>query len=349
MDTRSPIAHSPIHAGPAFSLGSRTRPQAWVLGAAALALCGAQLVAAASARAAYPERPITMIVPTAPGGGNDAIARVLGQKLSTLMGQTVIVENKAGANGAIASEQVARSPADGYTILMGYIGTHGMNPALQALRYDPLKDFAPIGMIGHSPTVMVVNPKVRAGSVADLVAASKARPDELNYASAGNGTAPHFTAELFKVASGAHLMHIPYKGSGPAMADTMAGQTQVMFPSLFSAYPSIVNGKLRALAIAGPKRVAILPDVPTMAEAGIEGVEVTQWYALFAPANTPPAVVELLNKNMNLALADKEVVKRIEEQGAQVDTSTPQALRDTVKSEVAKWKVLVEQAHLSAD
>ena len=349
MNIPSRIAHPPTAARAATLKRRRVGSQALMLGVTTLALVGAQLAAAGDARAAYPERPITMIVPTAPGGGNDAIARVLGQKMSTLMGQTVIVENKAGANGAIASEQVARAPADGYTILMGYIGTHGMNPALQSLRYDPLKDFAPIGMIGHSPTVMVVNTKVKAGSVADLVATSKAKPYELNYASAGNGTAPHFTAELFKVASGAHLMHIPYKGSGPAMADTMAGQTQVMFPSLFSAYPSIVNGKLRALAIAGPTRAAILPDVPTMAEAGIGGVEVTQWYALFAPANTPPAVVDLLNKNMNIALADKEVVKRIEEQGAQVDTSTPQALRDTVKSEVAKWKVLVEQAHLSVD
>ena len=207
---------------------------------------------------------------------------------------------------------------DGHTILFGYIGTHGMSPALQKLRYDPITQFEPIGMVSYSPTLMVVNPKVPAKTVSELVALTKAKPHDFNYASAGNGTAPHFSAEIFKLESGAQMAHVPYRGAAPAMNDTMAGQTQVMFPSLFSAYPHVKGGKLRALALAGPKRSSLLPDVPTLEEAGIKGVEITQWYALFAPGKTPRPVIDLLNKTLNTALADKDVVRRIEEQGAVV-------------------------------
>ncbi|XAH26336.1 tripartite tricarboxylate transporter substrate binding protein [Xylophilus sp. GW821-FHT01B05] len=311
--------------------------------AAALGIC------AFAAHAAYPERVITLVVPTAAGGGNDAIARTVAQKMSTLLGQQVIVDNKAGANGSIASEYVARATGDGYTILFGYIGTHGMNPALQKLRYDPVASFEPIGMVCYSPTLMVVNPQVPAKTVADLVRLSKAQPDKFNYASAGNGTAPHFAAEMFKLASGAQLAHVPYKGSAPAMTDTMAGQTQVMFPSLFTAYPYVKSGKLRALAVAGAKRSSAMPDIPTLEELGIQGVDVTQWYALFAPAKTPRAVVEQLNKALNTALADKEIVSRIEAHGAVVDTSTPDGLGSTVRQELVKWRGVVEQARLAAD
>lgn len=318
----------------------------------ALALAGALAAASfwpATAFAAFPERIVTLVVPTAAGGGNDAMARVVAQKMSTLLGQQVIVDNKAGANGAIASEYVARAVPDGHTLLFGYIGTHGMNPALQKLRYDPVKNFEPVGMVCTSPTLMVVNPQVTAKSVPDLVRQSQGAPDQFNYASAGNGTAPHFSAELFKLESGAKMAHVPYRGSAPAMTDTMAGQTQVMFPSLFSAYPYVKSGKLRALAVAGAKRSPLLPQVPTLEEVGIKGVDISQWYALFAPAGTPRPVVDQLNKALLAALADKEVARRIEDHGATVEGSTPDALGQRVRSEVARWRNVVQKAQLTAD
>ncbi len=317
--------------------------------AAALALAILAAGMPFAAHAAFPERSITLVVPTAAGGGNDGMARVVAQKMSQLLGQSVIVENKAGANGAIAAEYVARAAPDGHTILFGYIGTHGMSPALQKLRYDPVTQFEPIGMVCYSPTLMVVNPKVPAKTVAEFVALTKANPTSYNYASAGNGTAPHFSAEMFKLESGAQMAHVPYRGSAPAMNDTMANQTQVMFPSLFSASSHVKNGKLRALALAGPKRSSLMPDVPTLEEAGIKGVEITQWYALFAPGKTPKTVVDQLNKALNAALADKDVVRRIEEQGAVVDSSTPEALALTVRQELAKWRGVVQKAQLTAD
>ncbi|KQO16925.1 tripartite tricarboxylate transporter substrate binding protein [Acidovorax sp. Leaf78] len=317
--------------------------------AAGLALATLAAGMPLAAHAAFPERSITLVVPTAAGGGNDGMARVVAQKMSQLLGQSVIVENKAGANGAIAAEFVARAAPDGHTILFGYIGTHGMSPALQKLRYDPITQFEPIGMVCYSPTLMVINPKVPAKTVAEFVALTKANPSAYNYASAGNGTAPHFSAEMFKLESGAQMAHVPYRGSAPAMNDTMANQTQVMFPSLFSASSHVKNGKLRALALAGPKRSSLMPDVPTMEEAGIKGVEITQWYALFAPAKTSKAVVEQLNKTLNAALADKDVARRIEEQGAVVDSSTPEALAMTVRQELAKWRGVVQKAQLTAD
>ena len=303
----------------------------------------------AQAPAAYPTKTITIVVPTAAGGANDAMARTIAQKLGPMLGQTIIIDNRAGANGSIASEFVARATPDGHTLMLGYIATHSMNPALQKLKYDPVTDFEPIGLVGYSPTLMVANASVPVKDVRDLVAQLKAKPDKYTYASAGNGTAPHFAAELFKLNSGTVMLGVPYKGSAPAVSDTIGGQTQFMFPSLYTAYPHVKSGKLRALAIAGPTRSKTLPDVPTLKEAGVDGVDVTQWYAIFAPAKTPKPIVDKLNKALNEVLADKDIVKRIEDHGADVETSTPDALGALVKSELAKWKRVVQAAKLTAD
>ncbi|NPC55599.1 Bug family tripartite tricarboxylate transporter substrate binding protein [Caenimonas soli] len=316
-----------------------------LFGAAALAAT----LACGSAFAAYPEKAITIVVPTAAGGANDAMARVVGQAMSAILKQPVIVDNKAGANGAIASEFVMRAPPDGYTLMLGYIATHAMNPSLQKLRYDPVKDFEPVAMVGSSATLMVVAPTVKASNAKEVVAMLKAAPDKSSYASAGNGTAPHFAAEMFKLSTGTAMLHVPYKGSAPAITDTIGGQTQVMFPSLFTAMPYVKGGKLKAVGVAGEKRSALMPDVPTLKEQGITGVDVSQWYAIFAPAKTPKPVVDQLNKVLNQVLADKSVVQRLEGHGAEVSTMSPDQLRSYVEQEQVKWKKVVQAAKLTAD
>ncbi|VTU32188.1 Argininosuccinate lyase [Variovorax sp. PBL-H6] len=315
-------------------------------------LCGVALAAAlacSSAFAAYPEKPITIVVPTAAGGANDAMARVIGQAMSAALKQPVIIDNKAGANGAIASEFVMRAAPDGYTLMLGYVATHAMNPALQKLRYDPVKDFEPVAMVGTSATLMVATPSVRATNAKELVAALKAAPDKTSYASAGNGTAPHFAAEMFKLSTGTSMLHVPYKGSAPAITDTIGGQTQIMFPSLFTAMPYVKAGKLKAIGVAGAKRSPQMPDVPTLREQGIDNVDVSQWYGIFAPAKTPKPVIEQLNKVLNAALADKGVIKKLEDHGAEVEIMTTEQMRTYVQQEQVKWKKVVQAAKLSAD
>ncbi|MEN9627386.1 MAG: hypothetical protein RJA10_613 [Pseudomonadota bacterium] len=315
-----------------------------------LAAAAATTAALAAAPAlAFPTKTVTIVVPTAAGGGNDAMARTIAQKLGPLLGQTIIIDNRAGANGSIASEYVARATPDGHTLMFGYIATHSMNPALQKLRYDPVADFEPVGLVGYSPTLMVAHANTPVKDVKDLIAQLKSKPDKYTYASAGNGTAPHFAAELFKLNAGVVMLGVPYKGSAPAVSDTIGGQTQFMFPSLFTAMPHVKSGKLKALAVAGPKRNPLLPDVPTLKEAGVDGVDVQQWYGVFAPAKTPKAVVDALNKALNQVLNDKDIVKRIEDHGADVETSTPAELGALVKGELVKWKAVVQKAKLTAD
>ena len=316
-------------------------------------LIGTIAIAAAfvcgSASAAWPEKPITIVVPTSAGGANDAMARTIGQALSVALKQTVIVENKAGANGSIASEYVKRADPDGYTLMLGYIATHAMNPSLQKLRYDPVKDFEPVAMVGSSATLMVANPKIKANNAKELVVQFKGSKEPLTYASAGNGTAPHFAAEMFKLSTGVDMLHVPYKGSAPAVNDTIAGQTQVMFPSLFTASGFVKGGKLKALGVAGSKRSDLLPDVPTLAEQGISGVDVSQWYAFFAPAKTPAPVLEQLNTTINQIMADKAIAKKMVEHGAEVETMSLPQMRTFIAAEQVKWKKVVQATGLKAD
>lgn len=312
-------------------------------------LCIASLFSGLAQAQTYPSKTITIVVPTAAGGANDAMARIIAQGLGQKLGQPVIVENKPGANGAIASEYVARAVPDGHTILFGYIATHGINPALQRLKYDPIADFEPIGMVANSPTLLVVTNSLPVNNAKELVTLLKAKPDSISYASAGKGTAPHLAAELFQINTGTEMLHVPYKGSAPAIVDTIGGTTQVMFPSLFTAYPQVAGGKLKALGIAGEKRSSVLPNVPTLKEQGIPNMNVTQWYALFAPAKTPKPIITRLNKELNLTLNDKSNEKKIEDQGAEVETGTPEQLKTLVQKEVVRWKKLVDSAKITAD
>ena len=305
-------------------------------------------MAMGSAQAAFPDRPLTIIVPTAPGGGNDAMARILAKRMGQELGQSIVVENKPGANGAIACSYVARSKADGYTILFGYIATHAINPAIRKVPYNPVADFAPIGEVATSPVLLVVNDKVPVKSVAELVAYSKKPGVHLNYASAGTGTAPQMAGELFKLSTGAVMDGVPYKGAGPAMIDTIAGTTQVMFPSLFTGAPQIRSGSVKGLAVLSDRRSPLFSQLPTLKELGID-VSVEEWYGLFAPADTPAAVVARLNKALDDALNDPDVARQFSAQGATASSGTPQNLAHLVKTDLAKWKQVAVAAHISAN
>ena len=308
---------------------------------------------ASQAAYAFPDKPITIVVPTAPGGGNDAMTRIIAAKMGVLMNTTFIVENKAGANGAIAAELVAKAKPDGHTLMWGYTGTHSTSPALQKLKYDPMTDFEPVGLTAYSPTLMVAAPSLTASVNAknnkELLATLIAQKGKFSYASAGTGTAPHFAAELFKLNTGADWIHAPYKGSMPGLTDTMGGQTNIMFPSLFAAVPFVKSGKLNAIAVAGAKRSGTLPDVPTLKELGVNGVDVTQWYGIFAPAKTPQTIITQLNTALNKVLADPDTIKKIEDQGGDVEGSTPEELKRIVASELVKWKRVVQQAKITAE
>jgi 2-methylaconitate cis-trans-isomerase PrpF/tripartite-type tricarboxylate transporter receptor subunit TctC len=292
-------------------------------------------------------RPVQLIVPTPAGGANDAIARAIARNLGPLLGRPVVVDNRAGAHGSIASEHVARARPDGDTLLLGYVATHGMHPAMQALGYDPVADFAPVGVVGYSPTVLVAGPTVPARTVGELVTYLREHPEAYTYASAGEGTAPHFAAELFKLVADVDVAGLTFGGSSAALSDVVAGRTQLMFSSLFTAYPWIASGRVRALALAGSRRVAVLPGVPTLHEAGIDGVDVTQWYGVFAPAKTPADVVDSLNGALNEILTRPDSAGLLSARGIDVQAGSPDELRRLVDRELAKWRRFVDQAGLA--
>jgi tripartite-type tricarboxylate transporter receptor subunit TctC len=294
-------------------------------------------------------KPIRIVVPTAPSGGNDFMARVISQKLTERFKQSVIVDNKAGGNGAIGSETIARATPDGYNLLFGYIATHAINPALQKLAYDPVRDFAPITQVAEAQNALVVHPSLRVQTVKDLIALARTKGNALSYASAGNGTAPHVAGEMFRHMTGAQFVHVPYKGSGPAVTDTIGGHTQVMFPSLIAAAQHIKSGRLTGLAVTGKKRSTLFPTLPTVAEGGVPGFEVVQWYGMFAPAKTPFEVVNKLNAEIIAVLKDPSVTSRFAEQGAEIVTATPDEFARFVLAEQGRWKKFVETVQLKAD
>ncbi|MGE8633906.1 MAG: Bug family tripartite tricarboxylate transporter substrate binding protein [Achromobacter piechaudii] len=313
------------------------------------ALVALSLTGGASAALAdnYPDHPIKWVVPFPPGGAMDSIARTLGESMSKQLNTSVIVENRAGAGGNIGAASVARSKPDGYTILIVANGM-AVNPALYAdLNYDPIKDFAPISLLAVVPNVLVTNPaRTGATSVQDVIAKARAQPNHYTYASAGVGTSIHLAGELFVSMTGVEMLHVPYKGSGPAVADLLGGQVDYMFDSITSAKPHIATGKLRALGVTTAKRSAALPDVPTLQEAGVPGYELMPWFAAFAPAGTKPEVVAKLNEAMRHALAEPKVKATLDSIGAEPIGSTADALRDHLAKETAQWKTLVKERNI---
>jgi tripartite-type tricarboxylate transporter receptor subunit TctC len=297
----------------------------------------------------YPTKPIRLVIPYPPGGGNDTLGRLVAQRLSTALGQQVFVENKAGAGGNLGTGEVARAKPDGYTLTLGFVANMAMTPHLSKLNYDPIKDFAPIGMVAQGYQILVVNPAFPARTVPELVALAKAKPGSLNYASGGNGSPLHLVAELFKISSGVFITHIPYKGSSPAAAAVLAGDVQMVFGGVVSSLPFVKSGRLRALAVTSPKRIEAAPDVPTLVELGYAGVEASSWYGLFAPTGTPPAIVERLNRELVALGKNPEHREQLFKQGQEAVYSTPEELASYVKAESAKWARVIKTAKIEAD
>jgi tripartite-type tricarboxylate transporter receptor subunit TctC len=313
------------------------------LAAFALVLFGQSVLAQS-----FPNKPIRLIAPFAAGGALDLIARGVGQKLAESMGQPVVVENRAGASGAIGSETVARSAPDGYTLLLGATTTHGVNPALNPkLSYDPVRDFTPVSLVATIPHALVVNPSLPISSVQDLVKYAKAG-HPLNYGSAGNGSPHHLAAELFKSMSGIQAVHVPYKGSGPALADLMSGQIQFISVELTAAEPHMKSGKLKGLATATAERVPGT-SLPTVAEAGYPGFEVTSWYAIFGPAGMPADVTSKLSAQIAKAVNDTDLRDRLKGLGTTPIGSTPEVLAAHVRSELDRWTQVVKTAGIKPD
>lgn len=319
---------------------------------AAAVVLGSGLLAnvPAAAQAAYPNKTITIIVPFSAGGTTDILARIVGQALTTELGQTVIVDNRAGAGGNIGGQVAARAPADGYTLFMGTVGTHAINASLyRKMPFDPIKDFSPLTRVANVPNLLVANPAQPFKNVKELIAYGKAHPGQLNFGSSGNGTSIHLSGELFKTMANVDMQHVPYKGSAPAMTDLLGNQIAIMFDNMPSAIQHVRSGKLRALAVTTAKRSPELPDVPTIAEAGLPGYEATSWFGLFAPAATPPAVVSKLNTAIVKVLANPEIKKKINEQGAEVYSETPEQFAVFIQKESVKWSKVVRDSGASMD
>ena len=299
---------------------------------------------------AWPSKPIKYVVPFAPGGTTDILARTVGEKLSIALGQPVVVENKPGAGGGVGADFTAKAAPDGYTIMGGTISTHAINASLYSnLPYDPVKDFAAITLIARVPNLLVINPDIKAKNVAELIALMKANPGKFTFASSGNGTSQHLSGELFKSMAGVDMQHIPYKGSPPALQDVVGGQVSMTFDNITTAWPLAKAGKLRPLAVTTAKRSSIAPEVPTLAESGLPGFEVGSWQGVFAPAGTPPEIVKRLNAEIVKILNMPDVKERLVALGAEPVGDTPEQFSAYVKSEVAKWSDIVKKSGAKVD
>ena len=320
------------------------------LSLAAVAALAAAPFSTAFAQDAWPTRAITIIVPFSAGGTTDIVARFAGQALSQELGQPVIIDNRPGAGGNIGAQAVARAPADGYSLVMGTVGTHAINPSLyKKMPYDHIKDFAPISRVTAVPNVLIANPSQPYKTVKELIAYGKANPDKLTFASSGSGTSIHLAGELFKSMTGITMQHIPYKGSSPALTDLMAGQTNIMFDNLPSAIQFIKAGKLRPIAVTTIKRAPQFPDLPTIDEAGVPGFDASSWFGLLAPANTPPAVIKRIDDALIKAMATTDLKKKIIEQGGEPIAETPDKFAAFIQTETVKWAKVVKESGASVD
>jgi tripartite-type tricarboxylate transporter receptor subunit TctC len=316
------------------------------VGAAALAIAA---IVPATANA-YPDKPVTMVVPFPPGGSSDMIARTLSTKLATSLGQPFVVENQAGATGAIGATRVKRAPADGYTILVASIGVYATNPFLQkGLQYDPAKDFDLLTVAVRAPNVLVVNPSVPASNVAELIDYLKKNPDKVSFASSGAGSSDHLTAALFWQRTGTTGIHVPYKGGAPAIQDLLAGHAQASFQNVNAVVNHIKSGKLKALAVTGDKRAAVLPDVPTLTESGVKGADVFSWQAVAAPKGLPKDVNDKLHGAIVKALNDPDVRKNLSEQGFEVVGNSQEQFSTFLNQELARWKAVIETGKITIE
>jgi tripartite-type tricarboxylate transporter receptor subunit TctC len=315
------------------------------------------LPSAASAQGAWPNKPVRIVVPFAAGGTTDILARAIAPELQKAFGQPFVVDNKPGAGGNSGGAEVAKSPADGYTLLMGTVGTHAINPSLYPkMPYDHVKDFAPVTLVAGVPNVVVMNPataqKYNIATLADLTRAARANPGRLNVASSGNGTSIHLSAELYKSMTGTFMLHLPYRGSGPALVDLIAGNVDLMFDNLPSALPHIKSGRLKALAVTSSQRSAVLPDVPTVAEAGgpqLQSFEASSWFGLLAPAGTPADIVSRIQQEAAKAMAQPAVKERLLSQGAIPSGNTPAEFGKLIESETRKWAQVVKASGAKID
>ena len=307
------------------------------------------LPASGWAQSPYPAKPIKYIVPVAAGGGSDMVGRAVCDRLSKVLGQSMVVENLGGGGGVIASQTTARSAPDGYTLMQGYVSTHATAPATRKLSYDPVKDFTPIGMIGATPNVLVVNAALPIKDVKAFIEYVKKNPGRVSYGSAGAGSLTHLTAELFKLQTETFMVHIPYRGIAPATTDVIAGQTQAMFPGLAAALPHIRSGRVRPLAVTGNQRHPALKDVPTMEEAGLKGFDAQQWYGVVGPAGMPAAVVTQLNSAMAQVLAMPDLREKLSAEAVELTPMTPSQFGDYMKQDLARWTTLARERNINLD
>ena len=313
----------------------------------ALALGAAQALPAWSQ--AFPAKTLKYIVPVVAGGGSDLVGRTVTERWAKLLGQTIVVENIGGGGGVIACQATMKAAPDGYTLLQGYVATHGTNPATRTVPYDAVKDFTPIGMIGATPNVLVVGAPVPAKTVKEFIDYAKANADRTSYGSAGPGSLTHLTMELFKQPAGLAIVHVPYKGIAPAITDVIGGSTQAMFPGLTAALGHIKSGRLRPLAVTGPTRHPLLPDVPTMSESGFPGFESTQWYGVVGPAGIPPAIVRQLNDTLNAVIATPELKEKLAVEAIEPMPMSPEKFGQYIRDEIAKWGKVARDRGIKLD